>query len=309
MFSRKELFDYFAQFTQEQVLSALAEIAKSDSSIKPDAENFPSSLVEQLKATLKPAPIKKNSQQLAPVTSPTLSAEIQDGEEVISRQNLLAYFNKYQPEQIDQALTKLGQDPKQPTIPVAIANRLEYAFSLIESALAKQKESGMTGGQAELQSLALDIAAGQINIPHQIFSELIEVVTGKAIVQGTVLGRLSNIITEQVYQDTTADYLANKIDSTGADIAALYEILQDPQKRDSILRQYGLKTEIEQQAQFIMQKTCSNEEEFNADEYLRQVSAKKFAIGTNSQKQNIWSPRTSKDIQKMTTAILKQCMK
>ncbi|MBH8566749.1 hypothetical protein I8748_32135 [Nostoc sp. CENA67] len=305
VFSKDELFQYFKDFSPEQVLGAIAQLAAKDNSINPNAESFPSSIVDQLKAILKPVSIKKGAKQLAPVEK-NVVAEIQNEEETISRQELLQYFDKYEPAKIDEALLRLGQDPSQKNYPLVIADRLDRAFMLIESALAKQEEAGLTGDLAQLQNLAFEMASSQTDIPQQIFAELIEVVTGKAIVQGAVLGKLSNLITEQVYQDTTADFLANKIDATGADIAALYEILQDPQKRNQILQQHGLKTDTERQAETLVQATSSTAE-FDPDAFLKETEAKKFGQEpTNGSK---FRPKTSKDIQKMSLAILTELQK
>lgn len=48
MFTRQELFDYFAIYTPEQVEAALRAIAKYDKSIDPLGEEFPYEITEQL---------------------------------------------------------------------------------------------------------------------------------------------------------------------------------------------------------------------------------------------------------------------
>ncbi len=49
MFSRQELFDFFSNlYTPAQVMRALAELAKYDVSINPEASEFPTEITEQL---------------------------------------------------------------------------------------------------------------------------------------------------------------------------------------------------------------------------------------------------------------------
>jgi hypothetical protein len=54
MFTRKELFEYFAgQYSQEQIINALEELSKHNSEIDPDAEEFPTTITERLEQVFK----------------------------------------------------------------------------------------------------------------------------------------------------------------------------------------------------------------------------------------------------------------
>lgn len=305
MLTREELFELFEnQYSQEQVLGAIAQLAVKDNSINPDASEFPSSIVDQLKAILKPP--KKVKNQLAPVKEPEQLTEAEE-EETIGREDLFGYFEKYDPEQIKQALLKLGQDPKAHTFPVEVVYRLDEAFTLIETALEQQKQAGLTGDLVQLQNLALEMASGKLDMPNHVFAELIEVIASRAVIQGTVLGKITNAISDRVYQQVTGEHFVELIERAGVDISLLYENLREPGNIERLLEDNGFKTAKQSQVDVIL-NTVSETEEFDPEAFLEETEPKKFTSSTTTNGKNQPRPKTSQDIKNLAKVVLKQSL-
>ncbi|MCC5636284.1 hypothetical protein LC593_10530 [Nostoc sp. CHAB 5844] len=311
MLTREELFELFEnQYSQQQILDAIAQLAAKDNTINPDAGEFPSSIVDQLKAVLKPpAKNKSKTAQLAPLTQP-VQIEQPEEEERISRQDLLDYFSEYESGQIDQALIKLGEDPEAEDYPVEIAYTLDEAFILVATAIEQQKQAGLTGELAQIQSLALDMATGRINMPQQTLNELIEVIAGHAIVKGTVLGKISNMIADHAFNQTTTEHLLSTTQAKGEDILRLREILQDEGKIQAIIQQFGGSSSADLQVQTLIQST-SSEEEFDPNQFLAETEeAKPKKFGKQATKTvRTFQPKTTRDMKNMSLAILNELRK
>lgn len=304
MLTRKELFELFEnQYSKEQVLGAIAKLAEQDNTINPDAESFKSSIVDQLKSILKlPTKNKSKPAQLAPVPQPVQIQQPEE-EERISRQDLLDLLSEYETEQIDQALIKLGEDPEAKDYPVEIAYTLDKAFILITTAIEQQKQTGLTGDLVQLQNLALEMATGKLDIPNHVFAELIEVIASRAVIQGTVLGKLTNAISDRVYEQVTGEHFVDLIQRAGVDISLLYDNLREPGNIERLLAENGFKTSKQSQVDVIV-NTTSETEEFDAEAFLEGTKPKKFTSTTTNGK-NQSKPRTTQDVKNLAKAVLK----
>ncbi|MDJ0678202.1 MAG: hypothetical protein QNJ36_22930 [Calothrix sp. MO_167.B42] len=202
---------------------------------------------------------------------------------MFTREELFEYFSgQYTSEQIMNALHQLSKhdseiDPEADEFPVTITEQLEQAFKIVEDAVNQQK--ALTGnmsslGVAEVEKLAIEIATNRaVNIPADVFREMVEIVAGEAIAKATVLHQISDAVLKHTLADLNTKSLEEINQESATRISKITQLLANPEQLDKILDDYGIRSSS--QVQSDVQEMTTVQTEFDVEQFLMEVAAGK----------------------------------
>jgi hypothetical protein len=210
-----------------------------------------------------------------------------------TRSELFQNFEgEYTTEQVTQALSKLAEidkqvDPNASTFDESIVEQLEDIFGIIQDAVDKQKLLATNGSSlTPVEDLAVELAGDRLDIPKEVFKGFVEILAGRAIAQATVIHQFTNQLFKDVQGELQAQSLQQTTQETAEQVAFMMQLIQNPQTRQRIAQDYGLKptslvvTEL--------QTTLTNDTtDFDPDAFLAEVSSEKKSMITPGLKMTI----------------------
>ncbi|AHJ28572.1 hypothetical protein PN465_10905 [Nodularia spumigena CS-584] len=261
MITKDQLFKHFTQYTQEQILDALQKLSKYDTKIKPDADKFSDTVIEQLEQVFELGNQSKN--QLA-------------AQATFTKEEIFGHFNSagYSPEQITTALKKLSESDKQidhnaNEFGEGILEKLENTFAILQAAI---NAYGGALDVAKVEELATSMANEQaIDIHPEVFRGVLEIKSAEAVAKAVITHEL----TQDIYQQTLRDLDAKTLDQANQQAAeriALMSLLNNPETVKEILATYGINNQAAQPQ--IMETTTACSLDFDPDAFLQEVGAK-----------------------------------
>ncbi|MCC5659149.1 hypothetical protein LC608_19635 [Nostoc sp. XA010] len=212
----------------------------------------------------------------------------------------------YKPEQIIAGLEQLAQsdptvDPNAEEFPVEISDRLERLFNLAQATLNKSKLLGGSGNLANIQTHAIDMATEQLHlagVSRETFKAFLDIVAGKTVAQALAVHEFEQELFDEITSELDARSLQRRTEQGFDEIAFIYQLAKNPEIRQQITQEYGLKTgdEIKQQVQTL---TTAATVGFDPKAFLDELG-----VPTSEKKSK--RPATIQDLKNLTRSLLSE---
>ncbi|MBN3947333.1 MAG: hypothetical protein HWQ38_13010, partial [Nostoc sp. NMS7] len=156
----------------------------------------------------------------------------------------------YSPQQIIAGLEQLAAsdptvDPNAEEFPVEISDRLERLFNLAQATLDKSKLLGGSGNLANIQTGAMDMATEQlqlVGVSRETFKAFLDIVAGKTVAQALAVHEFEQELFDEITSELDARSLQRRTEQGFDEIAFIYQLAKNPEIRQQITQEYGLKT-------------------------------------------------------------------
>ncbi|MBN4003222.1 hypothetical protein [Nostoc sp. LPT] len=212
----------------------------------------------------------------------------------------------YSPEQIIAGLEQLAQsdpavDPNAQEFPVDISDRLERLFNLAQATLNKSKLLGGSGNLANTQTGAMDMATEQLRVEgvsRETFKAFLDIVAGKTVAQALAVHEFEQELFDEITSELDARSLQRRTEQGFDEIAFIYQLAKNPEIRQQITQEYGLKTgdEIKQQVQTL---TTAATVGFDPKAFLDE-------LGVPTSEKKSTRPATIQDLKNLTRSLLSE---
>ncbi|MBN3875177.1 hypothetical protein [Nostoc sp. JL23] len=200
-----------------------------------------------------------------------------------TRSELFQNFEgEYTTEQVIQALTQLAEidkqiDPSAELFDESIVEQLEDIFGIIQDAVDKQKLLATSGSSlTPVEDLAVELAGDRLDIPKETFKGFVEILAGRAIAQATVIHQFTNQLFKDVQGELQAQSLQETTQETAEQVAFMMQLIQNPETRQRIAQDYGLKQN--HQVATELKTVTTTTTDFDPDAFLAEVSDEKKSI-------------------------------
>ncbi|MHC0067687.1 hypothetical protein ACWATR_33140 [Nostoc sp. UIC 10890] len=212
----------------------------------------------------------------------------------------------YSPEQIIAGLEQLAQsdptvDPNAQEFPVDISDRLEKLFNLAQATLDKSKLLAGSGNLANIQTHAIDMATEQLHlagVSRETFKAFLDIVAGKTVAQALAVHEFEQELFDEITSELDARSLQRRTEQGFDEIAFIYQLAKNPEIRQQITQEYGLKTgdEIKQQVQTL---TTAATVGFDPKAFLDE-------LGVPTSEKKSTRPATIQDLKNLTRSLLSE---
>ncbi|MDZ8140965.1 MAG: hypothetical protein RM049_37710 [Nostoc sp. DedQUE04] len=212
----------------------------------------------------------------------------------------------YKPEQIIAGLEQLAQsdpavDPNAQEFPVDISDRLEKLFNLAQATLDKSKLLGGSSNLANIQTHAIDMATEQLQfagVSRETFKAFLDIVAGKTVAQALAVHEFEQELFDEITSELDARSLQRRTEQGFDEIAFIYQLAKNPEIRQQITQEYGLKTgdEIKQQVQTL---TTAATVGFDPKAFLDE-------LGVPTSEKKSTRPATIQDLKNLTRSLLSE---
>ncbi|MDZ7970794.1 MAG: hypothetical protein RM368_38720 [Nostoc sp. DedSLP03] len=212
----------------------------------------------------------------------------------------------YKPEQIIAGLEQLAQsdpavDPNAQEFPVDISDRLEKLFNLAQATLDKSKLLGGSSNLANIQTHAIDMATEQLQfagVSRETFKAFLDIVAGKTVAQALAVHEFEQGLFDEITSELDARSLQRRTEQGFDEIAFIYQLAKNPEIRQQITQEYGLKTgdEIKQQVQTLTTGTTVG---FDPKAFLDE-------LGVPTSEKKSTRPATIQDLKNLTRSLLSE---
>lgn len=210
----------------------------------------------------------------------------------------------YKPEQIIAGLEQLAQsdpavDPNAQEFPVDISDRLEKLFNLAQATFDKSKLLGGSSNLANIQTHAIDMATEQlqfVGVSRETFKAFLDIVAGKTVAQALAVHEFEQGLFDEITSELDARSLQRRTEQGFDEIAFIYQLAKNPEIRQQITQEYGLKTgdEIKQQVQTLTTGTTVG---FDPKAFLDE-------LGVPTPEKKSTQPATIQDLKNLTRSLL-----
>ncbi|MHC5747261.1 MAG: hypothetical protein ACYTXT_36350 [Nostoc sp.] len=210
----------------------------------------------------------------------------------------------YKPEQIIAGLEQLAQsdpavDPNAQEFPVDISDRLEKLFSLAQTTLDKSKLLEGGSNLANIQTQAIESVSEQLHlagVSRETFKAFLDIVAGKTVAQALAVHEFEQELFNEITSELDARSLQRRTEQGFDEIAFIYQLAKNPEIRQQITQEYGLKTgdEIKQQVQTL---TTTATVGFDPEAFLQE-------LGVPTPEKKSTQPTTIQDLKNLTRSLL-----
>ncbi|WP_138506107.1 hypothetical protein [Nostoc sp. PA-18-2419] len=210
----------------------------------------------------------------------------------------------YKPEQIIAGLEQLAQsdpavDPNAQEFPVDISDRLERLFNLAQTTLDQSKLLGGESNLANIQTHAIESVSEQLHlagVSRETFKAFLDIVAGKTVAQALAVHEFEQELFDEITSELDARSLQRRTEQGFDEIAFIYQLAKNPEIRQQITLEYGLKTgdEIKQQVQTL---TTTATVGFDPEAFLQELG-----VPTPEKKSKL--PATIQDLKNLTRSLL-----
>jgi hypothetical protein len=210
----------------------------------------------------------------------------------------------YSPEQIIAGLKQLAQsdaavDPNAQEFPVDISDRLEKLFSLAQTTLEKSKLLEGESNLANIQTQAIESVSEQLHlvgVSRETFKAFLDIVAGKTVAQALAVHQFEQELFDEISSELDVRSLQRRTEQGFDEIAFIYQLAKNPEIRQQITQDYGLKTgdEIKQQVQTLTNTATPG---FDPEAFLQELG-----VPTPEKKSKL--PATIQDLKNLTRSLL-----
>jgi hypothetical protein len=211
----------------------------------------------------------------------------------------------YSPEKIIAGLQELAKtdpsiDPNGEEFDVEVSDRLEKLFNLAEIVIDEAKHLGSGGSLSNLQSQAINTAVQQLQaqgITQETFKAFLEIAAGTTVAQAFAVHNFKTQLFDDISQELDVQFLQERTQAGVEEIALIYQIIKNPQTKEKIIQEYGLKTSAQVQTE-IQTLTQTSTPEFDALKFCQELD---LPVGEKKSVQ----PKTIQDLRSLTKHFLK----
>ena len=210
----------------------------------------------------------------------------------------------YNSEQIIAGLEQLAQsdpavDPNAQEFPVDISDRLERLFNLAQTTLDQSKLLGGESNLANIQTVAIESVSEQLHlagVSRETFKAFLDIVAGKTVAQALAVHEFEQELFDEITNELDARSLQRRTEQGFDEIAFIYQLAKNPEIRQQITQEYGLKTgdEIKQQVQTL---TTTATPGFDPEAFLQE-------LGVPTPEKKSTQPTTIQDLKNLTRSLL-----
>lgn len=211
----------------------------------------------------------------------------------------------YSPDKILAGLQELAKtdpsiDPDGEEFDVGVSDRLERLFNLAETVIDEAKRLGAGGSLSNLQSQAINTAVQQLQaqgITQETFKAFLEIAAGTTVAQAFAVHNFKTQLFEDISQELDVQFLQERTQAGVEEIALIYQIIKDPQTKEKIISEYGLKTpqQLQNEIQIL---TETSTPEFDALKFFEEV-------GLPVEEKKSVQPKTIQDLRSLTRHLFK----
>lgn len=210
----------------------------------------------------------------------------------------------YSPQQIIAGLEELASkdstiDPNAEQFPVEISDRLERLFNLAQKTLDQSKLLGGGSNLASIQTAAIESVSEQLQgegISRETFKAFLDIVAGKAVAQALAVHQFEQELFDEIRGELDARSLQRRTEQGFDEITFIYQLAKNPEIRQQITKDYGLKTgeEIKQEVQTLTKSATPG---FDPKAFLDE-------IGLPTSEKKSTQPTTIQDLKDLTRSLL-----
>ncbi|MBE9003056.1 hypothetical protein IQ274_34020 [Nostoc sp. LEGE 12447] len=212
----------------------------------------------------------------------------------------------YKPEQIIAGLEQLAQsdptvDPNAEEFPVEISDRLEKLFSLAQTTLDQSKLLGGESNLANIQTHAIESVSEQLHlagVSRETFKAFLDIVAGKTVAQALAVHEFEQELFDEITSELDARSLQRRTEQGFDEIAFIYQLAKNPEIRQQITQEYGLKTgdEVKQEVEKLTNTATSG---FDPQAFLQE-------LGVPAPEKKSKLPATIQDMKNLTRSLLSE---
>lgn len=210
----------------------------------------------------------------------------------------------YNSEQIIAGLEQLAQsdpavDPNAQEFPVDISDRLERLFNLAQTTLDKSKLLEGGSNLANIQTQAIESVSEQlqlVGVSRETFKAFLDIVAGKTVAQALAVHEFEQELFNEITSELDARSLQRRTEQGFDEIAFIYQLAKNPEIRQQITLEYGLKTgdEVKQEVQKLTNTATPG---FDPEAFLQELG-----VPTPEKKSKL--PTTIQDLKNLTRSLL-----
>ncbi len=210
----------------------------------------------------------------------------------------------YSPQQIIAGLEQLASsdptiDPNAEEFPVEISDPLERLFNLAQTTLDKSKLLGGSSNLANIQTDAIESVSEQLRlegVSRETFKAFLDIVAGKVVAQAFAVHQFEQELFNQIKSELDVESLQQQTQAGFEEVAFIYQLAKNPEIRQQITKDYGLKTgeEIRQEVQML---TTTATPGFDPKAFLDE-------LGVPTPEKKSTQPTTIQDLKNLTRSLL-----
>ncbi|BAY20169.1 hypothetical protein NIES21_60390 (plasmid) [Anabaenopsis circularis NIES-21] len=227
--------------------------------------------------------------------------------DTFTRQELFELLSaSYPSEKILAGLQELAKtdpsiDPDGEEFDVEVSDRLERLFNLAQKTLDQSKLLGGGSNLANIQTQAIESVSEQLQIEgigRETFKAFLDIVAGKTVAQALAVHQFEQELFDEIRSELDARSLQRRTEQGFDEIAFIYQLAKNPEIRQQITKDYGLKTaeEIKQEVQTLTNSATSG---FDPKAFLDEIGL------PTSEKKSI-QPTTIQDMKNLTRSLFQK---
>ncbi|MBD2302598.1 hypothetical protein H6G80_31320 [Nostoc sp. FACHB-87] len=225
--------------------------------------------------------------------------------DTFTRQELFELLSaSYPSEKILAGLQELAKtdpsiDPDGEEFDVEVSDRLERLFNLAQKTLDQSKLLGGGSNLANIQTQAIESVSEQLQIEgvsRETFKAFLDIVAGKAVAKALAVHQFEQELFNQIKSELDVESLQQQTQAGLEEVAFIYQLAKNPEIRQRITQDYGLKTaqEIRQEVQTLTNSATSG---FDPKAFLDE-------IGVPTPEKKSTQPTTIQDMKNLTRSLL-----
>ncbi|MBD2255119.1 hypothetical protein [Nostoc parmelioides] len=224
-----------------------------------------------------------------------------------TRQELFELLSaNYSPDKILAGLQELAKtdasiDPNGEEFDVEVSDRLERLFNLAETVIDQAKLLGAGGSLTNLETQAINKTVEQLKaqgISGETFRAFLEIAAGTTVAQAFAVHNFKSQLFDDISQGLDVQLLQERTQAGVEEISLIYQIIKDPQTKEKIISEYGLKT-AQQLKNEVQTLTETSTPEFDPLKFFEEV-------GLPVEAKKSVQPKTIQDLHLLTKQLFKR---
>jgi hypothetical protein len=184
---------------------------------------------------------------------------------------------------------------------IEVSDRLDRLFNLAQTTLDKSKLLEGDSSLINIQTQAIESVSEQlrlVGISRETFKAFLDIVAGKAVAQAFAVHQLSQELFDEITNELDARSLKRRTEQGFDEIAFIYQSAKNPDIRQRITQEYGLKTgdEIKQEVQNLTQTSTPG---FDPEAFLQE-------LGVPTPEKKSTQPTTIQDLKNLTRCLFQK---
>ncbi|MBD2472272.1 hypothetical protein [Nostoc sp. FACHB-145] len=230
-----------------------------------------------------------------------------ESQDKFSRQDLFELLSgNYSSETIIAGLQELAKsdpsiDPDGEEFDVEVSDRLERLFNLAQKTLDQSKLLGGGSNLVNIQTQAIESVSEQLRIEgisQETFKALLDIVAGKAVAKAYAVHQFEQELFQEIKSELDIESLQQQTQAGFEEVAFIYQLAKNPEIRQQITQDYGLKTgaEIRQEVQTLTNSATSG---FDPKAFLDE-------LGLPTPEKKSTQPTTIQDMKNLTRSLFQK---